>query len=125
MPVEVHVPQLPFSVPAQVTSTATDNTAVLSTQLEKQKPAKQKTLADTIHTQTTKDLAECGTGRGGGAIFLRAYLDGHEVPGYLQEPGVMARSTTETFVSTAHSATPARQAISALDRRDSTAFDVR
>jgi cephalosporin hydroxylase len=24
------------------------------------------------------DLAECGTGRGGGAIFLRAYLDGHE-----------------------------------------------
>jgi cephalosporin hydroxylase len=26
------------------------------------------------------DLMECGTGRGGGAIFLRAYLDAHEVP---------------------------------------------
>ncbi len=25
------------------------------------------------------DLVECGTGRGGGAIFLRAYLDGHEI----------------------------------------------
>jgi cephalosporin hydroxylase len=25
------------------------------------------------------DLVECGTGRGGGAIFLRAYLDAHEV----------------------------------------------
>jgi cephalosporin hydroxylase len=27
------------------------------------------------------DLAECGTGRGGGAIFLRAYLDAHELGG--------------------------------------------
>ena len=27
------------------------------------------------------DLVECGTGRGGGAIFMRAYLDAHEVPG--------------------------------------------
>jgi cephalosporin hydroxylase len=26
------------------------------------------------------DLAECGTGRGGGAIFMRAYLAGHELP---------------------------------------------
>ena len=26
------------------------------------------------------DLVECGTGRGGGAIFMRAYLDAHEVP---------------------------------------------
>ncbi|GJM38681.1 MAG: hypothetical protein DHS20C19_20480 [Acidimicrobiales bacterium] len=25
------------------------------------------------------DLVECGTGRGGGAIFLRAYLEGHEL----------------------------------------------
>ena len=25
------------------------------------------------------DLVECGTGRGGGAIFMRAYLDAHEV----------------------------------------------
>jgi cephalosporin hydroxylase len=28
----------------------------------------------------TGDLVECGTGRGGGAIFMRAYLDAHEVP---------------------------------------------
>jgi cephalosporin hydroxylase len=27
------------------------------------------------------DLVECGTGRGGGAIFMRAYLDAHEVEG--------------------------------------------
>ena len=27
------------------------------------------------------DLVECGTGRGGGAIFMRAYLDVHEVGG--------------------------------------------
>jgi cephalosporin hydroxylase len=27
------------------------------------------------------DLVECGTGRGGGAIFLRAYLDVHELAG--------------------------------------------
>jgi cephalosporin hydroxylase len=27
------------------------------------------------------DLVECGTGRGGGAIFMRAYLDTHEVAG--------------------------------------------
>jgi hypothetical protein len=26
------------------------------------------------------DLAECGTGRGGGAIFMRAFLDAHEIP---------------------------------------------
>ena len=26
------------------------------------------------------DLVECGTGRGGGAIFMRAYLDAHDVP---------------------------------------------
>jgi cephalosporin hydroxylase len=26
------------------------------------------------------DLVECGTGRGGGAIFMRAWLDAHEVP---------------------------------------------
>jgi cephalosporin hydroxylase len=28
---------------------------------------------------TAGDLVECGPGRGGGAIFMRAYLDGHEV----------------------------------------------
>jgi cephalosporin hydroxylase len=27
------------------------------------------------------DLVECGTGRGGGAIFMQAYLDAHEVTG--------------------------------------------
>ena len=27
------------------------------------------------------DLVECGTGRGGGAIFMRAYLDAHELGG--------------------------------------------
>ena len=27
------------------------------------------------------DLAECGTGRGGGAIYMRAYLEAHEVRG--------------------------------------------
>jgi cephalosporin hydroxylase len=27
------------------------------------------------------DLVECGTGRGGGAIFMRAYLDTHEISG--------------------------------------------
>jgi cephalosporin hydroxylase len=27
------------------------------------------------------DLVECGTGRGGGSIFMRAYLDAHEVTG--------------------------------------------
>jgi cephalosporin hydroxylase len=27
------------------------------------------------------DLVECGTGRGGGAIFMRAYLDAHDVGG--------------------------------------------
>ena len=27
------------------------------------------------------DLVECGTGRGGGAIFMRAYLDAHEIDG--------------------------------------------
>ena len=34
------------------------------------------------HVRTTGvpgDFVECGTGRGGGAIFLRAYLDGHEM----------------------------------------------
>jgi cephalosporin hydroxylase len=29
----------------------------------------------------TGDFVECGTGRGGGAIFMRAYLDAHEVTG--------------------------------------------
>ncbi len=29
--------------------------------------------------RTPGDLVECGTGRGGGAIFLRGYLDAHEV----------------------------------------------
>ena len=27
------------------------------------------------------DVAECGTGRGGGAIFMRAFLDAHEITG--------------------------------------------
>jgi glucose-6-phosphate 1-dehydrogenase len=31
--------------------------------------------------------------------YSEGWVDGHEVPGYLQEPGVMARSTTETFVA--------------------------
>jgi cephalosporin hydroxylase len=36
---------------------------------------------DTVRTEGVDgDLAECGTGRGGGAIFLRAYLDAHEIP---------------------------------------------
>ena len=26
------------------------------------------------------DLVECGTGRGGGAVFMRAWVDGHELP---------------------------------------------
>jgi cephalosporin hydroxylase len=32
------------------------------------------------HDGVTGDFVECGTGRGGGAIFMRAYLDAHEVP---------------------------------------------
>jgi cephalosporin hydroxylase len=35
---------------------------------------------DTIRAEgVAGDLVECGTGRGGGAIFMRAYLDAHEV----------------------------------------------
>ncbi|MGH9227211.1 MAG: CmcI family methyltransferase [Acidimicrobiales bacterium] len=35
---------------------------------------------DTIRAEGIEgDLVECGTGRGGGAIFMRAYLDAHEV----------------------------------------------
>jgi cephalosporin hydroxylase len=35
---------------------------------------------DTIRTDSVPgDLVECGTGRGGGAIFMRAYLDAHEI----------------------------------------------
>jgi cephalosporin hydroxylase len=35
---------------------------------------------DTIRAEGIDgDLVECGTGRGGGAIFMRAYLDAHEV----------------------------------------------
>jgi cephalosporin hydroxylase len=37
---------------------------------------------DTIRADAIEgDLVECGTGRGGGAIFMRAYLDAHEVDG--------------------------------------------
>jgi cephalosporin hydroxylase len=37
---------------------------------------------DTIRSEGVDgDLVECGTGRGGGAIFMRAYLDAHEVGG--------------------------------------------
>jgi cephalosporin hydroxylase len=37
---------------------------------------------DGLRTEgTAGDLVECGTGRGGGAIFMRAYLDAHEVAG--------------------------------------------
>jgi cephalosporin hydroxylase len=36
---------------------------------------------DTVRTDDVPgDLFECGTGRGGGAIFMRAYLDAHELP---------------------------------------------
>ena len=36
---------------------------------------------DTIRTEAVAgDLVECGTGRGGGAIFMRAYLEAHELP---------------------------------------------
>jgi cephalosporin hydroxylase len=36
---------------------------------------------DTVRTeQLAGDLLECGTSRGGGAIFMRAYLDAHELP---------------------------------------------
>jgi cephalosporin hydroxylase len=35
---------------------------------------------DGLHSEdVTGDLVECGTGRGGAAIFMRAYLDAHEV----------------------------------------------
>ena len=35
---------------------------------------------DTVRTEGVDgDLVECGTGRGGGAILMRAYLDAHEV----------------------------------------------
>jgi cephalosporin hydroxylase len=32
-----------------------------------------------VRDSVAGDLVECGTGRGGGAIFMRAYLDAHEV----------------------------------------------
>ena len=36
---------------------------------------------DAVRTGEVRgDLVECGTGRGGGAIFMRAYLDAHELP---------------------------------------------
>ena len=36
---------------------------------------------DAVRTdEVPGDLVECGTGRGGGAIFMRAYLDAHELP---------------------------------------------
>ncbi|MDZ7673810.1 MAG: TylF/MycF/NovP-related O-methyltransferase [Acidimicrobiales bacterium] len=31
------------------------------------------------HDDVPGDLVECGTGRGGGAIFMRAWLDAHEI----------------------------------------------
>jgi cephalosporin hydroxylase len=34
-------------------------------------------------THVPGDLVECGTGRGGGAIFMRAYLDAYEISGPL------------------------------------------
>jgi cephalosporin hydroxylase len=38
-------------------------------------------LLDEIRTEgVAGDLVECGTGRGGGAMFLRGYLDAHEIP---------------------------------------------
>ena len=41
-----------------------------------------ETSLDTLrHEGVAGDLVECGTGRGGGAIFMRAYLDAHEVAG--------------------------------------------
>ena len=37
---------------------------------------------DTVRAEAvTGDLVECGTGRGGGAMFLRGYLDAHGMPG--------------------------------------------
>jgi cephalosporin hydroxylase len=48
------------------------------------------TCLDTIRTESVKgDLVECGTGRGGGAILLRAYLEAHE----LKEPSVWVADT--------------------------------
>ena len=35
---------------------------------------------DTVRIEGIEgDLAECGTGKGGGTIFMRAYLDAHEL----------------------------------------------
>jgi len=39
----------------------------------------ERCLDDIRHGSIEGDLVECGTGRGGGAIFLRAYLDVHEL----------------------------------------------
>lgn len=37
---------------------------------------------DTVREESVDgDLVDCGTGRGGGAMFLRAYLEAHQVPG--------------------------------------------
>ena len=40
----------------------------------------ERGLDDVCSGKVPGDLVECGTGRGGGAIFMRAYLDAHEVP---------------------------------------------
>jgi cephalosporin hydroxylase len=39
----------------------------------------ERALDGLRHESVQGDLVECGTGRGGGAIFMRAYLDAHEV----------------------------------------------
>ena len=48
------------------------------------RPARQldhlEASLDAVRQDGAGDLVECGTGRGGGAIFMRAYLDAHEVP---------------------------------------------
>jgi cephalosporin hydroxylase len=40
----------------------------------------QEQLRAVTEEEVAGDLVECGTGRGGGAIFMRGYLDAYEVP---------------------------------------------
>jgi cephalosporin hydroxylase len=56
------------------------------------------------------DLVECGTGRGGGAIFMRAYLDAHEI------------DDTRVWVADRFRASPEPQAAPALPDRGIAGF---
>ncbi|MET0902434.1 MAG: CmcI family methyltransferase, partial [Acidimicrobiales bacterium] len=51
-------------------------TAMGGTQLDHLERCLDTIVADGV----SGDLAECGTARGGGAIFMRAYLEAHELP---------------------------------------------